>query len=142
MTQLPMGHPMGQPMMPFLQPMMTGMSNPSMVAPNPYGYGYASPLPSDYGLRPPTMFGPYGSNAAPRNSVMTNLGQYADPQNRMSSYSLATSAPVNPFAGGTPGAASGGVSEPLVSSEEESPTDEEVLSVLKRYLAQQDLMSV
>ena len=149
-AQMPMGqqHPS---MMPFLNPMMTGMSHSSMAPQNPYGYTYASPVPSDYGMRPHTMFGPYANNAAPRNSVMTNLGQYAlggDSQNRMSSYSLATSLPAggasNPFAGGTPGVGvdAGVNSEPLVSSDKEDPTDEEVLGVLKRYLAQQDLMSV
>lgn len=135
MTQ--MGPPMTQP---FLYPNMTGMSGgmpPSMYG-APAGYGYGSPLPSDYALRPPTMFGPYGSQNAPRNSVMTNLGGLE--QNRMSSYSLATT--MNPFAGGTPGAPGAGFSEPLIPDEKEDPTDDEVVAVLKRYLAQQDLMSV
>lgn len=75
---------------------------------------------------------------------MTNLGAYGMEQNRMSSYSLATSAaPQNPFAGGTPGTPGvTGVGEPLIPDDKEDPTDEEVVAVLKRYLAQQDLMSV
>jgi chitin synthase len=143
---------------PFMYPMMTGMSMPqSMPHPasmygSPAGYAYGSPLPSDYGLRPQTMFGPYGSQNAPRNSVMTNLGAMGMDPNRMSSYSLATTAqqvPPNPFAGGTPGTpgslgvgARTGASEPLMVDEKEDPTDDEVVAVLKRYLAQQDLMSV
>ena len=108
---------------PFLHPMATGMSSPSMgpmgmgpmgpmgpmgmgmpmgpMGPmgyhNPYG---PSPQPYDY-LRPQSMMGPY-TGAAPRNSVMSGLGSYAGAGagTRMSSYSLATTA--NPFAGAGP----------------------------------------
>ena len=123
-----------QPPAPFLHPMMTGMSAPA----SPYNNPFASPSapPSDYGLRPPTMFGPY-AGAAPRNSVMTNLGGMAmGPQARMSSYSLATSA--NPFASNLN--LSGAAELPV--NDQTQVSDEEVLSVLRRYLSQQDLMSV
>ena len=52
------------------------------------------------------------------------------PNPRMSTFSLATTA--NPLQ----------TSAPLEPSEDPSPEDGEVLSVLRRYLAQQDLMSV
>jgi chitin synthase len=71
---------------------------------------------------------------APRNTVMSNLAGMANgggmPNPRMSTFSLATTA--NPLQG----------SVPLEPSEDPSPEDGEVLSVLRRYLAQQDLMSV
>ena len=98
--QQPFGYG-GQPP-PFMYPMMTGQSGGGG-----YGSPFASPAPSDYALRPPTMFGqqpggqgPYGGGA-PRNSVMSGLGGYAGsqpgqpqpsrgPPSRLSSYSLAT----------------------------------------------------
>lgn len=83
------------------------------------------------------MFGPY-AGAAPRNSVMTNLGGMGmGQQARMSSYSLATSA--NPFASNMNLGAGAGE---LSVNENAEVADEEVLAVLRRYLAQQDLMSV
>jgi chitin synthase len=139
--QMQMGGMGMQPPAPFMHPMMTGMSSPSL----PYNNPFASPSapPSDYGLRPPTMFGPY-AGAAPRNSVMTNLGGMGMPQGpqaRMSSYSVATSG--NPFASNTNLAGAGGAAGGALSVNENSEVgDEEVLAVLRRYLAQQDLMSV
>jgi hypothetical protein len=59
---------------------------------------------------------------------MSNLAGMANP--RMSSYSLATTA--NPLQAAIP----------LQPSEDAEPSDAEVLGVLRRYLAQQDLMSV
>jgi chitin synthase len=65
---------------------------------------------------------------APRNTVMSGLAGMANP--RMSSYSLATTA--NPLQAAIP----------LEPTDDPEPSDTEVLGVLRRYLAQQDLMSV
>lgn len=113
----------------YLQPMMTGPPNGR----NPFD----SPMSDHMSLRPPTFYPPYAQPTmmgmgAPMSSIMTGLGGYGnlDVQNRMSSFSLATTA--NPLASGPP---------PIPSSDP-SPSDDEVLSVLRRYLASQDLMSV
>lgn len=129
---MPMQHPQSfSPQVPYLHPMMTG-SQASYGGLNPF----ASPAMSEQGLRPPTMFpnGPY-SGAAPRNSVMSGLGNYGQMgvQDRMSSYSLATTA--NPFGAPTDG-------PPLSPTMNPEPSDEEIIDVLKRHLATQDLMSV
>jgi chitin synthase len=86
------------------------------------------PYPPQQGMHP--------GMGAPRNTVMSNLAGMAGPggggmpNQRMSTYSLATTANPLQHAG------------PVEPSEEAEPSDEEVLSVLRRYLAQQDLMSV
>ena len=130
------------PQQSFMNPMMPG-------TPGGYGNPFATPAPSEFTqLRSPTMFGPYGQSplggplgggVAPRNSFMSGLGGYGlggmNDQNRMSSFSLATTA--NPFGGGA--AAAG---PPLVPNENSNPGDDEVLGVLRRYLATQDLMTV
>ena len=149
---------------PFLHPMATGMSNPSMgmgmgmpmgpmgpMGPVGYHNPYGPPpgVPYDY-LRPQSMMGPY-AGAAPRNSVMSGLGSYGlGAGTRMSSYSLATTA--NPFMGQAPASEAGvtagapglaGVqAEELVVDEREEVPDEEVLETLKKFLAGQDLMKV
>jgi chitin synthase len=100
-----------------------------------YGNPFDSPASEHASLRPHTLFPPSGLGmgmGAPRNSVMSGLGGYGMPQTRMSSYSLATTA--NPLGGGPP--------LPLIPNGDPKPSDEEVMSVLQRYLAQQDLMSV
>ena len=108
---------------PFLTPMMTGMSGGSQGYANPF-----APPASDYGLHPPPAFTNNGMlSNVPRNSMMS-MGGMA--QNRMSSYSLATTA--NPF-----------MSAPALTPDESpNPPDEKVLGTLRRYLAQQDLMTV
>jgi chitin synthase len=53
----------------------------------------------------------------------------AQPQQRMSTFSLATT--VNPFAGG-----------PSTPSSNPNPSDEELFTALRQYLATQDLMTV
>lgn len=147
---------------PFLHPMGTGMSSPSMgpmgmpmgpMGPAGYHNPYGPPpqVPYDY-LRPQSMMGPY-AGAAPRNSVMSGLGSYGlggGAGARMSSYSLATTA--NPFAGAGPlgpgsdaGTGLGGAgvqAEELKVDEREDVLDEEVLETLRKFLAGQDLMKV
>lgn len=136
----------------FSQPNLTGMSgSPSMM---PMGMGmptnpnapvnpFESPVPPMVDPRQSGFYSPYPAQpsmlgmGAPRGSVMTNLGgfsgggggvQQGGMPRGMSTYSLATTN--HPLA-------------PLPSVNEASnPGDEEVLSVLKRYLAAQDLMSV
>ena len=72
-----------------------------------------------------------GASLAPRNSSMSlGMPQFPPAQTRMSSFSLATTA--NPLGSGAP----------PVPSSNPSPSDDEVLGVLRRYLASQDLMSV
>ncbi|ORY23277.1 chitin synthase-domain-containing protein [Naematelia encephala] len=127
---------------PYLQPMHTGPSMGMMgmgMPMNPFG-SLASR--SDAGsLRPPTFYPPYPGPGqsqmmgmgAPRGSVMTNLGGPVGPQQRDSSYSLAMSG------AGAPG---GGESLVPVPSEKSDPSDEEILGVLRRFLASQDLMTV
>ena len=81
----------------------------------------------------PPQQGMHPGMGAPRNTVMSNLAGMASggmPNPRMSTFSLATTA--NPLQN----------SVPLEPSDDPSPEDGEVLSVLRRYLAQQDLMSV
>lgn len=140
-----------------MHPMMTGMSG-QMQMHNPFD-SPGAPGSEIGSLRPPTFYPPYASSplgmnmgmplmppqpphpgmgggmmgmGAPRNTVFSNLGGMAAPPGlptRMSTFSLATTA--NPL-----GAA------PLLPNETANPGDEEVLSVLRRYLASQDLMSV
>jgi hypothetical protein len=69
--------PMGQQhpsMMPFLNPMMTGMSHSSMAPQNPYGYTYASPVPSD--TRTSTIVGTGSPHAHPGHGLDSMLGAH------------------------------------------------------------------
>ena len=112
----------------YMHPMMTGQGV------NPFD----SPGSDQSSLRPPTFYPPYAQPpsmlgmGAPRNSILSNMGGYGNMpvQNRMSTFSLATTA--NPFAGGPA----------LMPSPNPNPSEEEVLGVLRRYLASQDLMTV
>jgi chitin synthase len=85
---------------------------------------------------PPQQQPHHPGMGAPRNTVMSNLAGMAGPTGggmpnpRMSTFSLATTA--NPLQ----------ASAPLEPNDDPAPEDGEVLSVLRRYLAQQDLMSV
>jgi len=142
-----------------MQPQMA--MHPQMMSPgyfNPHA-PFAHPPPgmnpfdsphsgSEHGsVRAPSFYPPYPHQqqqqhqhpgmGAPRNTVMSNLAGMAGPTGgggmpnpRMSTFSLATTA--NPLQ----------ASVPLETSDDPSPEDGEVLSVLRRYLAQQDLMSV
>jgi chitin synthase len=113
----PYAHPYGQ-MNPFDSP-GSGSDRGSMRAPSFYP-PYPAP-PSNHGQQHPGM-------GAPGNTVMSGLAGMANP--RMSSYSLATTA--NPLQAAIP----------LEPTDDPEPSDTEVLGVLRRYLAQQDLMSV
>ena len=112
----------------YLQPMMTGRSG------NPFD----SPMSEHMSMRAPTYYMPYPQPSmlgmgAPRNTIMSGLGGYGtlDPQNRMSSaYSLASTA--NPL----------GTGPKPITNDNPNPTDVEVLTTLRQYLASQDLMSV
>lgn len=139
-----------------------GPGSEMMMAPHPYGPmpppspGYFPPMGmpmmpphnpfdspgSDRGsLRPPTLYPPYAAGpvpspgsgmmgiGAPRNTVMSGLGAMGGGRG-MSTYSLATTA--NPLM----------QSAPPQPSDNPDPSDDEVLGVLRRYLASQDLMSV
>ncbi|KAI3614821.1 chitin synthase 6 [Moniliophthora roreri] len=105
--------PMGMPMMPYQN---TG---------------------SMYGMMPPMMMGTgnfMGSFGGSQTASMT--GGFAppqmpavQPQQRMSTFSMATT--TNPFAGG-----------PSTPSSNPNPSDEELFTALRQYLATQDLMTV
>jgi chitin synthase len=119
-----------------------GMGMPQ--APGMYGNPFDSPASEHASLRPPTFF-PVDNGmmvtGAPRNSIMSGLGGGMGQQGRMSTYSLVTTAnPLVGGGGGVGGGAGGGMG--LVPNGDPRPSDEEILSVLRRYLAQQDLMSV
>ncbi len=110
----------------FIPPKMPSPGNP-----------FDSPMSEHASLRPPTFCSPYPQPGllgmgAPRNTVMSALGGYGNVgvQNRMSTYSLATTA--NPL----------GNAAPPAPSENSNPSDEEVTGILRRYLTSQDLMSV
>lgn len=112
---------------PFFDQRMTSMYN------TPYGMGYGNPFESPAmsdaaSLRPPTMFAPYGG--APMSPM--GSGSFMQPplQPRASQYSLATSA--NPFGG----------SSSLPVNTDPAPTDHTILSTLRTYLNNQDLMTV
>lgn len=160
----PGGHDPNAQQAGFMHPMMTGQShnNPfdspgsemgSMRAPTFYPPYASSPLSMGMGMGMPMMSpqqypqqphpGMMGMGA-PRNTVLSNLGGMAAQgapglPTRMSTFSLATTA--NPLGGGG-GLGGVGGGAPLVPNESSSPGDEEVVGVLKRYLASQDLMSV
>ena len=114
-----------------------GMIRPMMTGPYHHGgQSFDSPMSEHMSLRPPTLYPPYVHPAmmglgAPMNS-MSGLAGYGnlDVQDRMSTFSLATTA--NPLASAAP----------LMPNGDPNPSDEEVLSVLRRYLASEDLMSV
>lgn len=127
----------------FIHPQMTGMSTPGMPI-NPFDSPMTMPLDvsgrqSGYYPQYPSVPGMGMGMGAPRGSVMTNLGGYGmmptPPQGQagmprgVSTYSLATTAnhPLAP---------------PPQVNQGSSPEDEEVVGVLRRYLATQDLMSV
>jgi chitin synthase len=134
------------------QMMSPGYFNPHAQFAHPgMGMGmnpFDSPLAgSEHGsVRAPSFYPPYPQGqqgghpgmGAPRNTVMSNLAGMAGPTGggggmpnpRMSTFSLATTA--NPLQ----------QAAPLEPSDDASPEDGEVLAVLRRYLAQQDLMSV
>lgn len=145
----------------FMNPQMTGMSGGSPMM-NPMGMGihpqaqmstnpFDSPitLPVDAsggrqsGFYPsyPAVPGMMGMGA-PRGSVMTNLGGYGmmnqgqgaqgggGMPRGVSTYSLATTTANHPLA------------PPLQVNSAKEVDDDEVVGVLRRYLATQDLMSV
>ncbi|KZS98103.1 glycosyltransferase family 2 protein [Sistotremastrum niveocremeum HHB9708] len=144
------------PKKPSMQTMSQHGSAPPQLGPLPYSAGPGSHAGSEYGgmmppqmgfVGTPSMYGMGGMGMmpqGPRNSVMTNLNMFGAsgsiagsgftppnpnfgmPQNRMSTFSLATS--VNPFTG-----------SPSLNP---NPSDEELLNVLKGYLSTQDLMTV
>lgn len=135
--------PQYQPQPGFMHPQMTGMSggSPMMMPPmNPFDSPHQGPMmmPMSDGGRPGSGFYPpvpgMMGMGAPRGSVMTNLGGYGGgPTNPgmprgVSTYSLATTN--HPLA------------QPPSVNESSEPGDEEVVSVLRRYLAAQDLMTV
>ncbi|KAK7037679.1 hypothetical protein VNI00_010904 [Paramarasmius palmivorus] len=92
---------------------------------------------SMYGMMPPMMMtgGNFmGSFGGSQTGSMTGgfappQMPAAQPQQRMSTFSLATT--VNPFAGG-----------PSTPSSNPNPSDEELFTALRQYLATQDLMTV
>jgi chitin synthase len=131
----------------FIQPQMTGMSghspHPAMPM-NPFDSPMTMPLDgngrqSGYYPQYPTVPNMGMGMGAPRGSVMTNLGGYGmmptPPQGQVqmprgvSTYSLATTTnhPLAP---------------PPQINQGSNPDDEEVVGVLRRHLATQDLMSV
>ena len=145
--------PQNQPQPGFMHPQMTGMSGSPMMQPmqmgmpmNPFDSPMMAPV-SDGGRQSgfypqyPAVPGMMGMGA-PRGSVMTNLGGYGmmgqggpgggapGMPRGVSAYSLATTTQNHPLA------------PPPQVNQASSPEDEEVVGVLRRYLATQDLMSV
>ena len=111
----------------LIQPMMTGpIRNP-----------FESPISEHASPRAPSFYPPYAQPmpgmGVPRNSVMSGLGSFGNlggVQNRMSTFSLATTA--SPI----------GLGPPPARDDNPNPSDEHLLAVLRRYLSLQDLMTV
>ena len=123
------GSDYGGPALPMIPQMMPYQNTGSMYGMMPTGpMNPQSMMLGNFGMMP--TGGSFGGS----QSGHSMTGGFAPPampaaQQRMSTFSLATT--VNPFAGG-----------PSTPSTNANPSDDELFTALRQYLATQDLMTV